>query len=88
LAVLLSIAQAHQIVEEKPERLMSKKTLIGHGWYSVMIDFLVLNIWLPVGFIIWPLGAIFTICGFPTFYSKMYDFVVRGPFILSNYYDY
>ena len=61
LTVLVLFACAHEM---KQKDIKVEKGL-KHSWWTYGFDMLYLHVWLLSGFIIWPIGLICTVLGFP-----------------------
>jgi hypothetical protein len=76
-ALLMTFASCHDLTHSQ-ERLV-----MGVEWYNWFTDGFVLLIWTVAAIVIFPVGWIATLIGFPGVYTSMYDSMVTGLFHLA-----
>lgn len=78
-ALLMSLAAAHDLTHQEDHLVMATK------WYHWFTDGFKLILWVLSAVIVFPVGLIATLVGFPNVYASMYDGVVSGFLKLAAY---
>lgn len=76
-ALLITLSSCHDLTHSQ-ERLV-----MGVEWYNWFTDGFALLFWTLGAIIIFPVGLIATLIGFPGVYASMYDSMVTGIFHLA-----
>ena len=78
-ALLMTLAAAHDLTHQEDHLVMATK------WYNWFTDGFKLILWVLSAVIVFPVGLIASIAGFPKVYASMYDGVVSGFLKLAAY---
>jgi hypothetical protein len=78
-ALLMTLAAAHDLTHQEDHLVMGTK------WYNWFTDGFKLIMWVLSAVIVFPVGLIATLFGFPKVYANMYDGVVSGFLKLAAY---
>jgi hypothetical protein len=78
-ALLMTLAAAHDLTHKEDHYVQ------GVEWYSRITDSFKLLLWIISSVVVFPVGLLATLIGFPTVYASMYDGVVSGFLKLDAY---
>ena len=78
--LMISCVNGHEMFEHK--KLVQGTKVSWTSWFS---DQFFLISWIIAALVVYPIGLIATLCGFPEVYASMYDGVVGGWFSLTLY---
>ena len=78
-ALLMTLTVAHDLTHNEDHYVQ------GVRWYSRITDSFKLLIWIISAVVVFPVGLIATLLGFPGVYASMYESVVSGFLKLDAY---